>query len=133
MCFVSTPSVSNTNTPPPQFLHSMLLDGMNNQGTGSTMGRAQLVNQENSGALNAPTATTGAQSGVQVPTVHSGTQAPGAVGAPVTSTNPVASAGSGGSPTLAPGTVVPTVGGSMAGAVPPYLTIGGASPRMARP
>lgn len=113
MCFVSTPKV-NTNPAPVEFLHNQFLDNVGPDGTGASQGRNSLVVGTTNTDLNAPTVTTGGTAGVQTAT-------PRAVGG--LAPNPVA-AGSA-ARTVTPGMVTPTVGGSLAGAVPAYMTIGG--------
>jgi hypothetical protein len=108
MCFVSTPHL-NTNPPPPEYLHNQYLDAVGPDGVGASVGRNNLRIDPTSSSLNAPTATTGAPS--------AGLNIPGAV--------PVAKPVGGPAPNpVASGNVTPTIGGSLAGAVPAYMRFG---------
>lgn len=102
MCMASTPTI-DTTPKPVEYLHNPYLDGIT-IGTGATRGRNSL-RVDLGTPNNAPAA--GAQ---PAPSPTSGGQM-----------RPM--------PISTPGMVIPTIGGSAAGSLPPNVTIAGAKTR----
>lgn len=101
MCMSSTPSTAAPATSTPEYLHNPFLDGATIAGAGFTRGRNSLV-------VDPTTPPSGA--GVQSPMIN-----PAMSGVPNTKAPALVSAG----------TVIPTIGGSMAGALPNSVTVAG--------
>lgn len=101
MCMSSTPSTAAPATTTPEYLHNPFLDGATIAGAGFTRGRNSLV-------VDPTTPPSGA--GVQTPSFN-----PALMGTPATTQPALVSAG----------TVIPTIGGSMAGALPNSVTVAG--------
>jgi hypothetical protein len=122
MCMSSTPVASPTVSKP-QYMHNSYLDGIN-EGEGLTIGRNSLrIDLNNSpNNLSVPSAPQNNPSGQGLVTPRNQSQVPQAVSAAPAGTAP----GGMSAAALTPGMVIPTVGGALAGALPPNVTISGA-------
>ena len=109
MCMVSTPKI-NTTAPPVQYMHNTYLDGVND-GEGESIGRnslrIDLANQDENNGLSTPSGSSvSTGSGLNAPTTTLGASGPSM---------------------STPGLIIPTVGGSAAGALPANVTIAAAA------